>query len=67
MEKKLEILEKALEDMRSTHRSSWDIYGSELCAGDMIRQEEELEKKIQKLKESETPKLVEDPKQIIDD
>jgi hypothetical protein len=66
MEKRLEILEKALEDMRASHRSQWDTYGSELCAGDMIRQEEELEKKIRKLKESESPKLVEDPRQIVD-
>lgn len=63
MSKKLEILEKALKDMKESHRSQWDTYGSELCAGDMIRQEEEIEKKIAKLKE-ET--FIEDASQIID-
>lgn len=48
--KTIEELEKELEDLKTSHRSQWDIYGSELCAGDMIRQEEELEKQIRKLK-----------------
>ena len=48
--KTIEELEKELEDLKASHRSMWDTYGSELCAGDMIRQEEELEKKILKLK-----------------
>ncbi len=50
MEKTIEQLEKELEDLKASHRSQWDTYGSELCAGDMIRQEEELEKKILRLK-----------------
>ncbi len=66
MSKRLEILEQALADMKATHRSAWDVYGSELCAGDMIRQEEELEKKIEKLRKEENNKK-EDPKYIIDD
>ena len=48
--KTIEQLEKELEDLKTSHRSQWDTYGSELCAGDMIRQEEELEKKIRKMK-----------------
>ena len=48
--KTIEQLEKELEDLKTSHRSQWDTYGSELCAGDMIRQEEELEKQIRKLK-----------------
>ena len=65
MSKKLEILEKALEDMKASHRSMWETYGSELCAGSMIRDEEELEKKIEKLKQEES-KHIEDPSQIVD-
>ena len=48
--KTIEQLEKELEDLKASHRSQWDTYGSELCAGDMIRQEEELEKQIRKAK-----------------
>jgi len=48
--KTIEELEKELEDLKTSHRSQWDTYGSELCAGDMIRQEEELEKEILKRK-----------------
>jgi flavodoxin len=50
MEKTIEQLEKELAKMIEHHRSASEIYGSELCAGDMIRQEEELEKQIRKLK-----------------
>jgi hypothetical protein len=49
-DKTIEELEKELKEMKESHRSMWDTYGSELCAGDMIRQEEKLEKKIMKLK-----------------
>lgn len=62
-EKTVEELEKELERMRESHRSLWDTYGSELCAGDMIRQEKNLESEIEKLKN----RVKEDPKQIIDD
>ena len=50
MKKTIEELEKELSELRNSHVSQWDTYGSELCAGDMIRQEEELEKKIANLK-----------------
>ena len=66
MSKRLEILEKALEDMKSSHRASMEVYGSELCAGDMISKEEELEKKIKKLKDEEEIRFIEDASQIID-
>jgi hypothetical protein len=52
--KTIEELEKELEDLKTSHRSQWDTYGSELCAGDMIRQEEELEKKIREAKTKAT-------------
>ena len=50
MNTQIKILEKSLEKMRESNRSSWDTYGSELCAGEMIREERELEEKISKLK-----------------
>ena len=46
-------LVKQLEDMRETHRSMWKSYGSEMCAGDMERQENELEKRIKALQKDE--------------
>ena len=66
MSKKLEILEKALEDLRSSHRAAWYVYGSELCASDISDKEENLEKKIRKLKEEEENSYIEDASQIID-
>ena len=50
MNKKLEKLEKELKELKKSNRSLWATYGSELCAGDMIAQEEKLEKEIEKLK-----------------
>lgn len=67
MSKRLEILEKALADMKASNRAAWDIYGSELCAGEMIKEEEKLQKKIDVLKKEEQTIVVEDPKYIIDD
>jgi putative protein kinase ArgK-like GTPase of G3E family len=49
--KTIEELEKELEDLKASHRSQWDTYGSELCAGDMIAQEEKLEKEIAQRKQ----------------
>ena len=50
-EKTIEELEQELEQMKSFHRSAWETYGSRLCAGDMLKQEDELLKKIQRSKE----------------
>lgn len=51
MDKELTLkkLEANLAEMKRSNRSLWNSYGSELCAGAMIREEEELEKKIEKL------------------
>ncbi len=49
-EKTIEELENELMALKETHKSMWNTYGSELCSSDMIRKEEELEEKIQKLK-----------------
>ncbi len=51
MEKTLSELEKDLEDLKRMNKSAWETYGSELCAGDMIRQENKLEEQIKTLKE----------------
>jgi len=67
MEEEIKKLEKELADLKSTHRSCWDTYGSELCAGDMIREEEKIEKKIEQLKLKNISLSMEDPKYIIDD
>ena len=48
--KELEELEKKLEELKKSNRASWDMYGSELCAGDMIGQEEHLQEQINSLK-----------------
>ena len=53
MEKSIEELEKELQELKESNKASWDMYGSELCAGDMIGQEKALEKEIQKRKELE--------------
>lgn len=65
-EKTIEQLEDELKKLKESNRSMWDTYGSELCAGDMIREEEELEKKILKLKTKEEKITIEDPSQIVD-
>jgi len=49
-EKKIRKLEKKLEKMKSLHKSMWETYGSELCAGEMHNKEKDLEDKILKLK-----------------
>lgn len=46
---KLEVLKKKLLDLKESNRLMWDSYGSELCAGAMINEEEKLEREIEKL------------------
>ena len=55
--KTVEELEQELLELKESHRSLWDIYGSELCAGDMSGEERALEEKIAKLKQREANKL----------
>jgi hypothetical protein len=40
-------------ELASTHEFAWNTYGSELCAGDMLRKEEELRNKIKVLEEGD--------------
>ena len=49
----LEEKKQELEDLKELHRSMWDTYGSELCAGDMSRKERELEEEIKALEEKD--------------
>lgn len=46
---KIDSLYKKLEKTRASNRSMWDSYGSELCAGEMIKEEEKIEKEIERL------------------
>jgi len=48
----LELKKVQLEELKDSNRMAWHTYGSELCAGDMIRQEKELEKEILQLEET---------------
>jgi hypothetical protein len=50
MKKTIEELEKELIKLKESNKKSWDTYGSELCAGDMIAQEKNIEKEILKAK-----------------
>lgn len=50
MEKTIEELEKELEELKASNMASWEMYGSELCAGDMSGKERALEDKIDELK-----------------
>jgi hypothetical protein len=64
--KTVEELQKELAELRSYHSSAWDTYGSELCAGDMIAQEEKLEKEIAKQKVAEEEQYIKDVSQVLD-
>jgi hypothetical protein len=41
-EARLETQRAELQQLRSQHEAAWHMYGSELCAGDMLRQERQL-------------------------
>jgi len=49
-EKTIEELEKELEELKASNLASWEMYGSELCAGGMIGAENVLQKEIQRRK-----------------
>jgi hypothetical protein len=48
---RLTYLKHKLENLQSSNKGMWEMYGSELCAGDMIKQENKLRDLI---KEEET-------------
>lgn len=45
----IDKLKKELEDKKKMNRDLWNSYGSELCAANMIEQENRIENKIRKL------------------
>lgn len=51
-QEKIDTLKKELSDLRQSNMDSWNTYGSELCAEDMISKEKKLEDQIKKLEES---------------
>jgi len=52
--KKLEQLKQELRELKESNKSIWEMYGSELCAGDMISKEQKLEEQIKKLENDRT-------------
>jgi hypothetical protein len=51
-DKSIEELEKDLENMRRENLAAWNIWGSELCAGEMIKKEKEIQDEINRRKNS---------------
>lgn len=51
-QEKIDSLKKELSELRQSNSESWNMYGSELCAGDMISKEKKIEDQIKKLEES---------------
>ncbi len=42
-------LEKELRELKAFHKMSWETFGSELCAGEMIEKENDLINQIKLL------------------
>jgi len=53
---KLEELKQELKELEESNKAAWDMWGSELCAGDMERQERILKEQINKLEREELKK-----------
>ena len=49
--KKINELVQDLKREKASNKASWDMYGSELCAGDMIGKEEAIKEEINKLRD----------------
>ena len=49
----LEELKQELRELEESNMALWEIYGSELCAGDMERKERILQEQIDKLEREE--------------
>lgn len=45
----LDIKKMKLKEMKEQHKSAWNTYGSELCAGDMSARERKLEEEIERI------------------
>ena len=49
LEKEEQILKRELRGKESFHRAAWAEYGSELCSGEMLKDEHEMELKIEEV------------------
>jgi hypothetical protein len=63
-EKTTKQLEQELQDLKASNKAAWDMYGSELCTGDMIARENALEQEILK-RESIARRENKNPKQTL--
>lgn len=50
LKKKLADAELRLKTLQTQNMAAWEDYGSELCAGDMLSQEAEIELEIEDIK-----------------
>lgn len=50
LEYKLQQKEMELEELRMLNSSFWDMWGSELCVGDLISKEQKIEDEIEEIK-----------------
>lgn len=50
MEKTINELEQELINLKELNKFAWNNYGSELCVGEMLKNERKLEKEIEELK-----------------
>ncbi len=55
--KKIEKLKQELALLEALHKTAWDMYGSELCAAEMMRKERVLRDKISKLESKPVGKV----------
>ena len=49
--KKINELVQDLKREKASNKASWDMYGSELCAGDMIGKEQAIKEEINELRD----------------
>ena len=50
LREEIENAEKALSNMKALHKAVWEEHGSNLCSGELIAKEKELENEINELK-----------------
>lgn len=52
-QEKIDSLKKELSELRQSNSESWNMYGSELCVGEMISKEKMLEDEIKFLEKND--------------
>jgi hypothetical protein len=50
-EQEIALLEDELRELQESNLAAWNMYGSELCADEMIAKEQRLRDKIQSLRD----------------